>query len=187
VPKLEGDISISFTWFVPIAPPAVTFEPSVVISGEGKRCCDKKERKYKLQIDVSVEGEASIGMGSSVGGAHYAPKGRGSKWRDAKTGRFTKKPKGGGPEGGNTLGDGEGECPDETFDGQITVGVRGYVSGGWGPMSLGAGFEISRTYSLNDKPATEASAGTVYGKGSGARIDGYLSVGGSVTFVVPLE
>jgi RHS repeat-associated protein len=187
VPKLEGAISFSFTWIVPIAPPAVTFEPSVVISGEGKRCCDKKEGKYKLLIEVSVEGEASIGMGTSVGGAHYAPKGRGSKWRDTTTGQFRKKPKGGGPEGANTLGDGEGKCPDETFEGTITVGVRGYVSGGLGAMSVGAGFEISRSYSLNEKPATEASAGTVYGKGTGARIDGFLSVGGSVRFLVPLD
>jgi RHS repeat-associated protein len=187
VPKLEGVISFSFTWIVPIAPPAVTFEPSVVISGEGKRCCDKKEGKYKLLIEVSVEGEASIGMGTSVGGAHYAPKGRGSKWRHTTTGQFRKKPKGGGPEGANTLGDGEGKCPDETFEGTITVGVRGYVSGGLGAMSVGAGFEISRSYSLNEKPATGASAGTVYGKGTGARIDGFSSVGGSVRFLVPLD
>lgn len=187
VPKV-GTISTSFTWIIPLLPPAVTLEPSVSISGECTFCCHPLTHERKLMVDVSISGTADIGMGTSIGnsGKVYDPRLRGSKFRDKKTGRTAKTPdlKGSSTEGSLMSGNINEECPDYLLDGSVTVGVQGYVSGGWGRFSIGYGFDANYTFSFQEDPAGGFSYGTVYGRGTGARISGYVTLSGDLMFTV---
>ena len=185
IPKV-GNISTSFTWIIPLLPPAVTLEPSVSIAGECTLCCDSLTRKHKLLVDVTVSGTADIGIGTSIGnsGKVYDPRLRGSQFRDKETGRISKKPplKGQSIEGSLMSSDINEKCPDYFLNGSVTIGVQGYVSGGWGRFSVGYGFDANYTFSFQEDPAGGFSYGTVYGRGTGARISGYVTLAGNFIF-----
>jgi hypothetical protein len=179
----EGSISINFTWVIPIAPPAITVNPSVAITGNGRKCCDKKSGKYKLEIYADIVGEADFGIGTSVGGVKYQPKGRGSKWQDAKTGKWSKSPSGlgGGGSTNTATTNNSYYCEDSDWGGHVTVGVRGYASVGVGPLSAGPQFDANYQYTFVDRPKGSASAGIGSGNGSGIRLSVYFQAGVWVT------
>lgn len=81
-------------------------------------------------------------------------------------------------------GDINEKCPGYLLNGSVTAGVQGYVSGGWGRFSTGYGFDANYTFSFQEDPAGGFSYGTVYGRGTGARISGYVNLAGNFTFTV---
>ncbi len=179
-PHIEGSISSSFTTVFPIAPPAVTVNTTISISGSGCQCCDKATQKNKLLIEIAVSGEGSLGLGTSVDGKKYQPKGRGSKWQDSQTGRFSKKPGGRGEDAGigtELYGTGDGCCPEETFSGSISVGARASAGGGYGVI-----IDVNETFALGEEPEFSITAST--GFVVGARAEAYVAVSGTISFTV---
>ncbi len=49
-----GSINLSFTWVIPIAPPAITVNPSVSVSGSGAFCCDRATGDNRIKLSVSI-------------------------------------------------------------------------------------------------------------------------------------
>ncbi len=179
-PHIEGSISRSFTTVFPIAPPAVTVNTTISISGSGCQCCDKATQKNKLLIEIAVSGEGSLGLGTSIDGKKYQPKGRGSKWQDSQTGRFSKKPGGRGDDvgiGTELYGTGDGCCPEETFSGSISVGARASAGVGYGVI-----IDVNETFALGEEPEFSITAST--GVVVGARAEAYVAVSGTISFTV---
>jgi RHS repeat-associated protein len=154
---------------IPIAPPAVTLEGTLSFKGEVVKCCSG----LMLVGTVSVRG--SVGIGTAVGGKVYDPTGRGSKWRDPKTGRFSK------PPGSNSSlglsGSYSTSLPPckTTIKGSVDIGISGYASAGLGSFSAGPEFDWHYSFNFSEDPNKFSfSAGLGSGRGSGARIEGYV-------------
>ena len=61
--------------------------------------------------------------------------------------------------------------------------MHGYASGGLGSFSAGPEFDVHYTFYSSDDPAGwDWSAGIGHGKGTGARIEGYVQ--GNFTFKI---
>lgn len=187
LPRTPVSGSFGFTWVIPIAPPAVTIEPTVAVDVSGRLCWDGNDTK--LQVDAQVSFSVSFGVGTSVGGNVYEPRGRGSKWRDVDSGRFAKKPDGWGGDGDtmfdfyNSERETCGDCEETGLSGSITIGARGFASAGWGPLSAGPMIDGNVTFAWNEDPVFSGSVGIAYGKGTGARAEGYVEIAGGGTLL----
>ncbi|MFO7957275.1 MAG: RHS repeat-associated core domain-containing protein [Candidatus Brocadiia bacterium] len=179
-PRAGGRFSVRFL-LVPIGPGG-TIEGTVSFNGRLESCCHD-DGSVGLQLVGSVSVRVEGGVGTSVGGKMHDPRGRGSKWREKDTGRWTAPPErtpGGGFAGPGSMPDCESKVSIV-----VRVGVYGYASVGVGQVSLGPEFDVQRSFGGYDDPGgIDWTAGIGTGRGTGARVVVYGEGEGTGQIVV---
>lgn len=137
---------------------------------------------------MTVSRNADVGAGTSIGnsGKVYDPRLKDSRYRNKATEKISKKPqlKGRSQERSLMSGDINEKCPDY-------LSLKRKCNGRCSRLMLAVvGKDLAQDtalmsiimFSFQEDPAGGFSYGTVYGRGTGARISGYVTLAGNLTF-----